>query len=379
MNTHTKPRVYFAAAQGEPGRNKFDRISELLQAASVNERFRAGDLVAVKVHWGEIGNADFIPSFFVRHIVDEVKKGGAIPFVTDTNTLYRGTRHDAVSNLKTAAQHGFTPETVGAPLLVADGLRGSDYREVPVPGVHTQSARVATAISEADGMVVVSHVKGHMVFGYAGALKNLGMGCSPSGSKQFLHANIRPRVDTKRCTGCGTCFKHCHFDAITMHSSSDGAHKKAQIDLKICTGCGECVGVCPEEAIPIDWGGKPAATQEKTAEYACGVVAGKEGRCLYINFLTAVVPDCDCSDWSDRPMVPDLGYLVSTDPVAIDQASIDLVLQAPVASWMKTQEDPFLAAHPIDYRPILEHAERLGMGHRAYELINLESSDVGAG
>ncbi len=370
-------KVFFAQARGTPRRNKFKRIASLLDSAGIETIIPQDALTAMKVHWGESGNADFVPSFFVRHLVSVVREAGGHPFVTDTNTLYRGSRHNTVDNLATARLNGFCDSTLGAPVVVADGLRGMDYRDILVAGTHLSTARIASAIVEADAMVVLSHVKGHMVFGFGGALKNLGMGCSAAAAKQSLHADVRPVVDAARCTACGLCKDHCAFDAIAMTGSSAGENH-AQIDHDICSGCGECLVVCPAEAIPIDWGaddgGTFTATQEKTAEYALAAVAGKEEHCLYVNFLTNITPDCDCCSWSDAPIVPDIGYLASRDPVAIDMASIDLVngfAGFPDRPQLEVPDDRFRAVHDIDYMPTLRHAARLGLGSLEYELTKL--------
>jgi uncharacterized Fe-S center protein len=369
--------VFFAPARGTPRKNKFKRMEGLLKAAGHDDLFAGEPMVAVKVHWGEAGNADFIPSFHIRQLVEHLKLAGARPFVTDTNTLYRGARHNAVDNLSCASANGFTEMTLGCPVVIADGLRGRDYVSVPVRGRHVTEARVASAIAQADALLVVSHVKGHMVFGFGGALKNLGMGCSPAAAKQALHADVRPVVDRKRCTGCGLCRSHCAFQAIDLLPGSQG-RQRAQIDLDRCAGCGECLVVCPEEAIPIDWGSDDgstfAKTQEKTAEYAAGVMAGKSSRTLFVNFLTNITPDCDCCSWSDAPIVPDIGYLVSTDPVAIDRASIDLVngfTGFPDRPQIPLTGDRFRAIHDIDYLPTLVRAEELGLGRADYVLVEV--------
>jgi uncharacterized Fe-S center protein len=366
-------RVYFAPARGTPKANKFRRISRLLDRAGLDEVAGADALVAVKVHWGEMGNADFIPSFHIRHVVDRLLKVGARPFVTDTNTLYRGSRHNAVDNLQTARRNGFCEATLSCPVVVADGLRGTDYREVPVQGGSlVERARIASAVAEADAMVVVSHVKGHMVFGFGGAIKNLGMGCSASAAKQFLHADVRPRVEVDKCTGCGACVSHCAFDAIQLVAQGD--RRVASIDLEPCAGCGECFVVCPEEAIPIDWEGDFAVTQRKTAEYAQAALAGKEGRALYLSFLVSITPDCDCCSWSDAPIVPDIGYLVSRDPVAIDKAAVDLVNEFTGHEGrdpVQPAGDRFRNIHGVDWLPTLEHAAALGLGSLDYELVQL--------
>ena len=359
--------VWLSEARGTPEKNRLQRIDELLDKLDLGARFGDGDLVAVKTHWGEAGNTAFVPSFYLRRIVSGVARTGARPFVTDTNTLYRTNRHDAVDNLRTAAANGFTPETLGCPLVIADGLVGVDGRDVVVPGaVHNATARIASAIAESQGMVVVSHTKGHMVFGFAGALKNLGMGCSTAPAKQVLHADIRPAVLEDRCVGCGTCLDHCRFGALGLVGTAVGP--KARIDHRVCSGCGECIVVCPLEAIPIRWDGDRARTQEKTAEVARAAVMGKEDRTVYLSFITEVTPDCDCCSWSDAPLIPDVGVIASADPVAVDMAAMDLIREAAGGKDVLRELD----GRDIDPMPLLRHSARLGLGHLDYRLERLD-------
>jgi len=403
--------VFYAPARGKPRRNKFDRITAIIEKAGLAAAFPEDSLVAVKVHWGELGNADFIPSFYVKHIVSLLLHHKTRPFITDTNTLYHGARHNGVDNLLAAAANGFTEATLGAPVIVADGLRGLDYREVPAgpSASHVSNARIAGAIADADGIVAVSHVKGHMLFGFGGALKNIGMGCAAGAAKQSLHSDIRPKVKESRCTGCGDCVQHCAFAAIVLspgqrsgsgsqactrhpeRSRPSGTKARrlppaverrtsgslgkvvARIDPNRCQGCGECVVVCRKHAIPIDWEGDVRTTQEKTAEYAGAALRGKKA--LFVNFLVSVTPDCDCCDWSDAPIVPDVGFLASTDPVAIDMASVDLVNSFegyPDRFAVPRSGDRFRTAHDVDYMPLLRHAEALGLGSLAYDLIQVD-------
>lgn len=384
-------QVFFMNASASHGHSLPAKVPRLLEAAGLREVIAHGDKTAVKVHWGELGNPNYLRPTFVRHAVDALRAAGARPFVTDTNVLYRAARHDAIGNLDAAARNGFTAETVGAPLVVADGLTGRDTAEVRVEGgVRVQTARIAGGIHWADALVVLSHVKGHLLFGFGGALKNLGMGCATPAGKAVLHQDLHPSVDRARCTGCRTCGRVCPENAITYLTdlpANAGAdvpapaaargRARALIDDTRCIGCGECVAVCPEEAIPIHWETAQAPLVEKTAEYALAAASGKRDKMIYVSFLLDVVPDCDCADWTAPAFVPNIGILASRDPVAIDQASADLVAQtplfpeAPVAQKPGAQQDPFKALFDRDWRGLLAHAETIGLGSRTYKLVKL--------
>ena len=367
-------KVWFSSSRSGPKINGLRKLQRLFNRAGFDKLFAEGDRAAVKVHWGEPGNTTYVALPFVRTLVDLVKKGGARPFVTDTNALYAGMRHDAIASLQAAAFNGFTMETVGAPLVVADGLCGTDSVLVKVAGQYVKEAKIAGAIHHAKAMIVVSHFKGHMLFSYGGALKNIGMGCATSAGKQTLHSDVKPKVDRGQCTGDSICVRHCPERCIAL----DAEHK-AVIDQTRCIGCGECVVVCPSRAIPVNWRTSGERIQGKTAEYALAAVSGMPGKVGYVNFLTDITPDCDCCDWSDTPLVQDIGYLFSADPVAIDQASIDLFNAAPVAhdaalSAHAKDGDKLKALHPeIDYTLILSHAEEIGLGSRKYELVKVDA------
>ncbi|MDP8214796.1 MAG: DUF362 domain-containing protein [Candidatus Euphemobacter frigidus] len=381
-----KTKVYFADPTAHARRSLLAKLSDLFDASGGPEIFQRGDKVAVKVHFGEEGNTSYLNPAFARLLVGKLNDLGAKPFLTDSNTLYRGKRHTTEDHLLTARRHGFTEENLGAPVVIAD-------RFVAVEGgvAGTPPARIAKVVQDADSLLVITHVTGHVIFGYAGAIKNVSMGCASPAGKQTIHSDLKPEVVVEKCVACGTCLRYCPVGAISQ--DKDG---KAKIDQSVCIGCGECIAVCPVGAIPPIWKGETSRLAEKSAAYARAVLRDKKGKALFLNFLIDITPDCDCCDWSDPPFVPDRGILASRDVVAIDQASVDLVRKAPlipgsivvkkrlrlsrkkitpaVASQyncLPRLRDPFKSLFGIQIEPFLEEAEEAGLGSRDYRLMEL--------
>ena len=364
-------KVYMADLRANFKDNLMTKITRLLEAAGISGGIRPQSMTAVKLHFGEEGNASFIRPILVRPVVDLIHKLEGKAFVTDTNTLYVGSRSDAVKHLETAARHGFNFPVINAPVLIADGLIGNSVHSIKVDLMHFQEVKIASEIVNADAMVVMSHFKGHELPGFGGALKNLGMGCAGREGKLAQHANISPKVTRKRCVGCGQCLEWCPAHAISMDEESG----KAVIDNEPCIGCGECILICPKGAINVRWTETGSIFQEKMIEYAYGACAGKRERCFFINFVMQVSPACDCYNHNDMPVVADIGILASKDPVALDQACADLVIAAPgmPGSVLGEETDPdcdkFKILYPeVDWRLQLEYAEKIGLGTRSYEL-----------
>lgn len=352
-----------------------EKLDSLVDNSGLEEVVAPGDLVAVKLHFGEKGNTTFINPVLVRRVVDKIKEKGGKPYLTDTNTLYVGSRANAVDHLQTAVENGFSYATVGAPLVIADGMRGRSYREVEVNGRHFNRVNIGSNIIEADSMVVLSHVKGHILTGFGGAIKNLGMGCGNRSGKQMMHSSLKPEVKEEECRGCATCLEWCPEQALVVEEKGN-KQKVAVIDPEKCVGCAECLMACRYNSIKIKWQSEVDAVLERMTEYACGAVKDKLDKCQYINFLLDIIPDCDCNSWSDAPVVPDVGILGSRDPVAVDCASVELVNRQPgirgtaLSASFDPGEDKIKALYPAsNYSNTLEYAEELGMGSRDYKLI----------
>ena len=364
--------VYFLDLKASFRENRLQRIGRLLDQVPFKRPLVKKNLVAVKIHFGEKGNTAYVKPIYVRPITDKIRDWGGKPFLTDANTLYVGTRSDSVSHLQTALENGFSFTTVGAPLVIADGIKGKSAVQVPIHQKYFETVFIAADIVDADALVSVAHFKGHELSGFGGTLKNLGMGCASREGKLSQHSNTAPKVTRKKCLACGECISHCAQQAISLQE------KKSFIHPEKCVGCGECILICPQEAIQIRWNPSITIFQQKMVEYVFGVLKAKEGRAIFLSFLTDISPACDCYDHSDRPIVRDIGILASNDPVAIDQASVDLVNNEPgnkdsaLIKNYKSGEDKFRGIYPkVDWEIQLQYAEEIGLGTRKYELVVL--------
>lgn len=363
--------VYFTSLKTKQGESLLSKLERLIQRAGLLDAVAPNDLVALKLHFGERGNLAYVRPQYVRRVVDQVKKKGGRPFLTDANTLYAGSRANAVDHLETAIENGFDYSVVGAPLVIADGLNGKDYESVSVNLKHFKEVKIGSAAVHADALLAITHLKGHAATGYGGTLKNLGMGLGSRAGKQQQHSDVLPRVNAEMCKACGKCAKWCPASAITVEGV-------AQISLEVCIGCGECTATCPFHAIAINWKTEADVIQEKIAEYTVGVLKGKEGKTGFITFVTNVSPLCDCCGWNDIPIVGDIGILASKDPIAIDQAAVDLINQAhgnphSELGERHTEHDKFRTLYPdIDWTIQLSYGEEIGLGSRKYQLIEVK-------
>ncbi|MDD1774335.1 MAG: DUF362 domain-containing protein [Methanobacterium sp.] len=364
--------VYFADLRSRnPNENKVNKIKRLFDESSLQSTVERNGLTAVKIHFGEAGNDSFIQPLFIRPLVEKITENMGKPFLTDTNTLYYGSRHNSVQHLETAIIHGFDYAVVGAPLIIADGLQGENWNEVEVDLEHFKEVKIAGDILSADSMLVLSHFKGHPMSGFGGALKNLAMGCAAAPGKIEQHECAKPIISDS-CSACGVCVGECPVYAMYMKNES------SQIDYDMCIGCSHCLEICPDSAIKLNWDDMQPF-MERMMEYAYGAVQDKRGKVGYMNFLLNITPDCDCVTWSDAPLVPDIGILASKDPVALDHASYNLVNQqkgfkdSMLHHNHEENADKFKGVWgKVDGLTQLKYAEKIGLGSMDYDLIKID-------
>ena len=365
-------KVYFANFRATYRENIPQKLARLVKTAGMLEGIDFNNkFTAIKIHFGEPGNMSYLRPNYAKVIVDLIKGQGGKVYLTDCNTLYVGRRKNAIDHLESAYENGYNPFTTGAHCIIADGLKGTDEVLVPVEGgVYVKEAKIGAAVMDADIIISMNHFKGHEATGFGGALKNLGMGCGSRAGKMEMHSAGKPVVLKGQCVGCGACTKICAHSAITV------ADKKAAIDYNKCVGCGRCSGICPMDAVVAPNDESNDILNCKIAEYAKAVLHDRPN--FHINFVQDISPNCDCHSENDMPIVPNVGMFCSFDPVALDMACADACNEMPVlpgsilSELPQTTNDRFNDNHPeTNWMSSIDHAEKLGMGTREYELIKI--------
>jgi len=367
-------KVFFTNMRTRPGNNMLDKLGRVMDKTGIGDLDLKDKMVALKIHFGEPGNLAYIRPNYVAFIVDKIKKLGGKPFLTDCNTLYYGRRSNAVDHLEAAMENGFNRIAVGCDVIIADGLTGTDAKEIEINQKHVERAKIGTVIADADVIISVTHFKGHEQTGFGGALKNLGMGCGSRKGKLEMHSESKPKMDQEKCVSCGICIENCPEKAITYNEK-----RKAQINYEKCIGCGQCVASCHYGAAQAVYDQSIDILNEKIAEYTLAVLKGKQH--FHVSFLMNISPDCDCWDMNDQAIVPDIGIAASSDPVALDRACVDLVNAVPeiVGSMIGDKgklldgEDKFVHVHPdVHWEDCLNHAEEIKVGNQEYQLVTVK-------
>ena len=353
-------KVYWADFRADFRENLQQKLTRLMKTAGMGEIDFDNKYVAIKMHFGEPGNLAFLRPNWAKTVADFVKERGGKPFLTDCNTLYVGGRKNGLDHLDTAMLNGFNPMTTGCQVIIADGIKGNDEVEVPVEGgEYVKNAKIGRAVMDADVFISLTHFKGHE-----------SAGCGSRAGKMEQHNAGKPHVVQKHCVGCKMCTKICAHDAISVQD------RKAAIDHSKCVGCGRCIAVCARNAITVNIDESNTNLSRKISEYAKAVVDGRP--CFHISLIIDVSPNCDCRAENDAAIVPNVGMFASFDPVALDMACVDAVNTQPILRGSAADigdchdQDHFHCIHPdTDWMSCLEHAEKLGLGTREYELIKI--------
>ena len=327
-----KSKVYYTDMRVRPGDSLLKKLTRLMQKAGIDTIDFDGKFTAIKIHFGEPGNLAFLRPNYAKAVADVVKSLGGLPFLTDCNTLYVGSRKNALEHMDSAYTNGFSPFSTGCHVVIADGLKGTDEVYVPVEnGEYIKEAKIGRAIMDADIFITLSHFKGHEATGFGGALKNIGMGCGSRAGKMEMHSAGKPHVNQDLCIGCKKCAMIC------AHDAPEFTDKKAYINHDKCVGCGRCLGVCPKDAIC------PASDESndilncKIAEYSKAVIHGH--------------PNVACAD------------AVNAQP-AIEHSCL---------GEAQADEDHFHAVSPsTNWKSCVEHAAKIGIGNLEYELIQVK-------
>lgn len=355
-----KSKVFLAPVMdGAAVTQQVEALQKLYTAGELNKVVAKRDFVAIKFHVGEKNNTTHVKPELIRKIVDLAKEAGGQPFLTETSTLYKGERENAVKHIMHANRHGFGIEQTGAPFIMADGLTGNAEFEIQIEGELHKSVKVARDVVSADTLIVVSHATGHVVTGLGACIKNIGMGLASRMGKMREHSAMLPEVIQDKCRFCKKCIQWCPQETIIEKNG------KAFIVSENCIGCGECLAVCRFDAVKYDWNAESGFTQKSMAEHAFGILKGKAGKSLFINVLVDMTNDCDCFSVKQEKCIPDIGILASFDPVAIDKATLDLTAQKngkTLAEMAHARNDAMIQ---------IGHAAKIGMGSLEYELITV--------
>ncbi len=333
------------------------KFRRLLDESRLLNGITPDNKVVIKIHFGEEGNTGYVKPEYVKVLTDKL---AAQAVLSDTNTLYQGKRMNCRDHLRLAGEHGFTHKKAGAAILIPDDTVKQNVARININEKFVRTAKVARHFIDADVLINVAHFKGHMMTGFGGALKNIGMGCATREGKLEQHADMVPHVFTATCIGCGKCVEICPAEAIELVGG------KARINTEKCIGCAQCIAICPTAAMSVEWEAGGETIQEKMVEYAKAVLDHARGKTIHVNFAIKITKECDCLAKDDPRIVPDIGILASLDPVSLDKACLDLTMEA-------AGKDIFRKAHPErDGMKQLTHAAEIGVGTLDYELVRVE-------
>ncbi|BAF60817.1 Uncharacterized Fe-S center protein [Pelotomaculum thermopropionicum SI] len=351
--------------------NYIGKIGLLLSAPGFAGMIPQGknEYTVIKGNFSQVGYTRHIRPVLMRAVVEKVREFGGTPVITDTSGFFPKGRYSGDQWYTAAEMMGYSELALGCERVIANGYEGNDGEFVSTGGVELGGVEVARAVREAACIVMVSHLTAHPQAGMSGALLNLGVECLNNAGKARIYQGLKPGRDELACRSCGICADYCQWEALQY------ANGLLSYDESACSGCGFCLLVCPHKARRLSRD-DTAAFQRRVAESAAAIVKTLKKKIIFINFLIDIVPQPYRFPWSDGPFVPDLGFLASTDPVAVDSLSMELIARAPGIPGSAAEDagalaggvEKFKALTGADPAVMLGHAEMLGLGSRDFEI-----------
>ena len=339
--------VYFKRLDADSGTETISSYAaEVLEKIVEAENINLEKKIPLKVHFGEKGNKTYVGSEHYLGVIDYLRKKDIETAYIETNVLYAGKRSNKTDHLNTAKLHGFTQ----LPIIIADGEKGEDHIEVEINKKHFKKCRIGAEFAKYKQLIILSHFKGHTIAGFGGAMKQLAMGFASRGGKMAQHSASKPIAVPCLCSKCGACIQYCPQNAMKMGLLTP------KIDKNLCTGCAGCIALCKRNAlIPNFLESFSKSFLERLMEYAYAAQLGKD--IIYLTLAINITRGCDCEGRKMKPFVANLGVLASTDPLAIDQACMDLLDERKGKPVFKRG------------RHALPYAESIGLGSREYKII----------
>lgn len=349
-----KPDVAFSSIKDK---ERSDCLVSVLNGADgYLSQFKKDAFVGIKMTIGDEGSRANIKPDLVRIIVDKLKEQGAKPFVFDTNVIYQGQRQNSVDHLNLAYRKGFTPDNLGCPYIIADSVFGTDSQSIAVDFKNVQEIKVPSVVNVLEDLIVLTHITGHIMSGFAASIKNVAMGMASRAGKQIQHSSLKPAINIDNCTLCGSCIEVCPASAISEVSG------KAFVNSNLCIGCCECIALCKLDAVTINWREDADIFAERMAEYALGILT-RIRRKVFINFAFDITKECDCISGDDPKIIEDAGIFASEDILAVDKACFDMLTKS---------RDIFSRGGKITaHLHQLEYAREIGLGQADYNLLKL--------
>ena len=368
-----KSEVFFIEVKSTDLETRCVALQKLLEKVNPFKDYKKEEFIPVKLTIGDSQCVYNMRPELVKVIVSEIKKSKAKPFLFDTNVIYKGERLNAIDHLTLAQTKGFGHTKVGAPFIIADGIFGRDGKEYDIDSEYLKKIKVPSFIGSLDSLLVLSHATGHILSGYAGAIKNVAMGMVSKPTKQVQHSSLKPHVMEKKCTACECCIKICPAQAISIHNlrSPNGAiapfgerkTSHAVINQAKCIGCGECLCACKFDAVFINWSEDHDVFAKRMIDTAHFILSKFKNK-FFITFGFDITKECDCiSTKNELIFSENIGILASRDPLAIDKAMVDLV---------NSNKDLFKETGLLDtHKTMFEYGHKKGLGNPDYALIKI--------